>query len=71
MAISKGKKAAFSLLLLVIIVLVAEAGFRVAFRIIDQDPDSMRLFRHDAEKAVSRLCIIAGRTLQRIDISTQ
>lgn len=48
MALSKGKKAAFSLLLLVIIVLVAEAGFRVAFRIIGQDPDSMRLFRHDA-----------------------
>jgi lysophospholipase L1-like esterase len=48
MAIGKGKKAAFSLLLLVFIALVAEAGFRIAYRITGQDPDSMRLVRHDA-----------------------
>jgi lysophospholipase L1-like esterase len=48
MAIGKGKKAAFSLLLLVIIALLAEAGFRIAFRITGQDPDSMRLISHDA-----------------------
>jgi lysophospholipase L1-like esterase len=47
MAIGKGKKAAFSLLLLVIIALVAEAGFRIAYKITGQDPDSMRLFHHD------------------------
>jgi lysophospholipase L1-like esterase len=43
-----GKKAAFSLLLLVIIALVAEVGFRIAFRVTGQDANSMRLFSHDA-----------------------
>jgi lysophospholipase L1-like esterase len=48
MAMSKGKKVVFSLLLVAFIALVAEAGFRIAFRITGQDPDSMRLLRHDA-----------------------
>ena len=41
------RKIAFSITLVVLIALMTEVGFRVAFMITGQDPDSMRLFSHD------------------------